>query len=52
MADHYDVTVNKKDLDVSSFAGELNKRWSQGWSLHSAFEQNGNTISIWERNDD
>ena len=49
MADQYDVSVNKDDLNARSFAKELNDRYADGWKLHQAFEQNGNTVTIWER---
>ena len=49
MADHYDVSVNKDDLNARSFANELNDRHEDGWKLAKVFEQNGNTVVVWER---
>lgn len=47
--EHYDVTVNKKDLNVGNFTNELNRRWADGWKLGHVFEQHGNTVTVWER---
>jgi hypothetical protein len=50
MADnHYDAEVNRGDLNVSSFARDLNKRYEDGWKLAHIFEQGGNTVVVWER---
>jgi hypothetical protein len=49
MADHYDVSVNKDDLNARNFARELNERHEDGWKLNDVFEQNGNTVMVWER---
>lgn len=50
MADqHYEVTVNEKDLNVRNYGNECNDRWRDGWRLAHVFEQHGNTISVWER---
>jgi hypothetical protein len=49
MADHYKVEVNKGELSVRSYEGDLNKKWDDGWALHTAFVQDGNTVTIWNR---
>lgn len=45
----YDAEVNKKSLNMGAYAAKLNARARQGWRLHTAFEQDGNTVSIYER---
>jgi hypothetical protein len=50
MADkHYDVSVNKTDLNVGSYADECNKRWADGWKLAHVFVKDNNTVSVWEK---
>lgn len=46
---HYEITVNERDLSVRSYSDECNDRWGDGWRLAHVFEQNGNTVSVWER---
>ena len=45
----YDTQVNKKSLNMSEFTLVLNDRARAGWRLHTAFEQDGNTVCIFER---
>ena len=45
----YDTEVNEKDLNMGAFARMLNNRAEDGWRLHSAFEKDGNTVTIFER---
>ena len=45
----YDAEVNKRDVNMRSYAAKLNARARQGWRLHTAFEQAGNTVTIYER---
>ena len=49
---HYDTQVNKGSLQMGILKNMLNNRWERGWRLHSIFEQNGNTIMVFERRDD
>lgn len=49
---HYQAEVNKGSLNVGTFTATLNKRWEDGWRLDKVFEQNGNTVVIWERASD
>lgn len=49
MADHYDATVNRGDLNMRSFTNEMNKRWDDGWRVAHVFMQAENTIVIWEK---
>jgi len=49
MAYEYDTEVNEKDLNMRAFARTLNQRAEEGWRLHTAFEKDGNTITIYER---
>lgn len=48
-SEHYDTDVNKGSLNVGSFKRELNRRWTAGWKLAHIFEQDGNTVIVWER---
>lgn len=47
--DHYDVTVNRGEINMRSFADELNDRWKGGWQLDQAFEEHGNLVTVWAR---
>lgn len=49
MADHYEATVNKGDINMRSLSDELNDRYEAGWRLAHVVEQGGNTLFIWER---
>ena len=46
---HYDMEVNKGSIRAQSFSKDANKRWVDGWKIAHMFEQDGNTIIIWER---
>lgn len=46
---HYEAEVNKKSLNMGAFTNTLNKRWNDGWRLGHVFEQDGNTVMVWER---
>ena len=48
---HYDVEVNKGSLNVAALTVNLSRRWNDGWRLDQVFEQNGNTVLIFERRD-
>lgn len=47
--DHYEAEVNKGSLNVRAFTAKLNGRWKQGWALAHVFEQDKNTVMVWER---
>lgn len=50
MADkHYDADVNKGSINMGRFTDSLNDRWEDGWKLSHIYEQDGNTIIIWEQ---
>ena len=49
MADHYEASVNKGDINMRSLTDELNDRYEAGWRLAHVVEQGGNTLFIWER---
>lgn len=46
---HYDAEVNKGSLSITFFKSTLNTRWENGWKLSHIFEQDGNTVIVWER---
>lgn len=49
--DRYVTRVNTGRLDVERHTDMLNKAWGLGFRLHSIFEQNGNTVMVFERRD-
>jgi hypothetical protein len=49
MADHYEATVNKGDVNMRALSDELNDRYQNGWRLAHVVEQAGNILFIWEQ---
>lgn len=49
--DRYVTRVDRGKLDVERHTDFLNDAWSSGFRLHSIFEQNGNTVMVFERRD-
>lgn len=47
--DQYVTRVNKGGLDVERHSDYLNNAYRVGFRLHSIFEQNGNTVMVFER---
>ncbi len=47
--DHYQVEVNRGDLNTGSLTRELNKKHAQGWKLAHIFEQAANTVMVFEK---
>jgi len=45
----YDIEVNKGSMSARAQTQKLNARWAAGWSLHTAYEQAGNTVFIYEK---
>lgn len=45
----YVTRVNRDRLDVERHTDYLNQVWAHGFQLHSIFEQNGNTVMVFER---
>lgn len=45
----YFTEVNRGSVNMSSLTKRLNEMADQGWRLHTAFEQAGNTVLIYER---
>lgn len=48
--DHYLTQVNKGSIRMQSFAGLLNEQHAKGYRLAHAFEQDGNTVMVFEHN--
>ncbi|HEX8081629.1 MAG TPA: hypothetical protein VF557_15570 [Jatrophihabitans sp.] len=46
---HYEIEVNKGATNVGKFQDAANKRFENGYRMAHVFEQNGNTICVWER---
>ena len=45
----YHAEVNKGSVNMRFLTGRLNEMGQQGWRLHSIFEQDRNTIIVFER---
>jgi hypothetical protein len=45
----YHTEVNKGSIRMQTLTSHLNDMARQGWRLHSIFEQDKNTIIIFER---
>lgn len=46
--DHYQTEVNKHDINMGRWEKKLNARYQGGYRLAHVFEQNGNTVMVWE----
>jgi putative hemolysin len=49
-ATHYATVVNKGSLNVTIWAGALNNQYAKGYRLAHVFEQDGNTVQVFEHN--
>jgi len=47
---HYETTVNKGSMSAMMMTGHLNVQYAKGYRLAHAFEQNGNTVTVFEHN--
>jgi hypothetical protein len=47
-AAHYLTVVNKGSINMRSWAADLNQMWSRGYRLAHVFEQDGNTVQVFE----
>jgi hypothetical protein len=47
----YDTEVNKGSINMGHLARHLNDRQSKGWRLDHIFEQDGNTVLIFEKDE-
>ena len=47
--DRYVVTVDRGRLEIDRATENFNAIARLGWRLHTAIEQSGNTLMIWER---
>jgi hypothetical protein len=45
----YHAEVNKGSIRMQSLTSHLNEMARQGWRLHSIFEQDKNTVIVFER---
>lgn len=45
----YVTDVNKGSVNMRTFTAMLNEKARAGWRLHTAYEQDGNTVCIFER---
>lgn len=50
--DQYVTRVNTGRLDVERNTDMLNAVYQRGFRLHTVFEQNGNTVMVFERRSD
>jgi hypothetical protein len=44
---HYQTDVNKGDLNMRSWQGNLNEQYERGYVLAHVFEQGGNTVLVY-----
>lgn len=47
----YLCSVNKGSANMQAWQDRLNQAWANGYRLHTAFEQGGNTVQILEKRD-
>jgi len=45
----YSTELNKKSLNMTWFERTLNSKAAEGWRLAHVFEQDGNTVIVFER---
>ena len=45
----YSAEVNRDSINMSWLTGHLNNMRKKGWRLHTMFEQEGNTVIVFER---
>lgn len=45
----YMTEVNKGAVNMSTLTNKLNRRYREGWRLHTMLEQAGNTVLVFER---
>jgi hypothetical protein len=45
----YMTDVNKNSINMRHWANKLNQLGAQGWRLMHVFEQDGNTVMVYER---
>jgi hypothetical protein len=46
--DHYRTEVNKGSINMRFWQGHLNAMYEGGFRLSHVFEQNGNTVQVYE----
>ncbi len=46
---HYVTEVNRGSINMTQWQQHLNEMWAKGYRLHTAFEQDGNTVQVFER---
>lgn len=46
---HYEIDVNKGSMRKQSFEAAANKRWANGYRIAHVYEQDGNTVVVWEK---
>ncbi len=46
---HYEVEVNREDLNAGAFEKAANERYENGYRIADVFQQGGNTVCVWER---
>lgn len=46
---HYEIEVNKGSTNVGAFERAANGRHANGYRMAHVYEQDGNTVCVWER---
>lgn len=53
MADSpYAISVNRGSMSQDWFRRHAAEWWAKGYELHTAFEQAGNTVMVWQKRAD
>jgi hypothetical protein len=46
--EHYVTEVNKGSIHMGTWKAHLNERYTSGYRLQQVFEQDGNTVTVFE----
>jgi len=46
---HYEIEVNKGSTNMGVFQKAANDRHDNGYNIAHVYEQDGNTVVVWER---
>lgn len=47
----YLTEVNRGSINMLMWTQHLNEMWAKGYRLHTAFEQDANTVCVFEKRD-
>ena len=46
---HYEIEVNEGSVNMKKFSSAANDRHANGYRMAHVFQQEGNTIVVWEK---